>query len=211
MSKKEILQISSSDISSEDFSTKIKWEFLHINTNGWPKVDECCYPSSIINSYFKQGNYVLSLYWGINTIVHHCTYIQKFPKKLSKVTKLILTLSCNLLLTCKAFGWSSSTLETEPLLLRRFRWLLLEWLWLLWLFSEILLTTNLTNFFSSPQAVQILRILASYDNGLSTSRHFSVKINLGDFRFSSAGGRKLARDLWSVNKGIRDWVCFYEA
>ena len=41
-----------------------------------------------------------------------------------------------------------------------------------------------------------LRILASQANGRSTSRHFSVKINLADFRFeSNSGCKKLARDL----------------
>ena len=60
---------------SEDFSAKIEWEPLHINTNEWQKVDDCCHPSSLINSHFKKGIYVLSLYWGMNTFVHHCRLI----------------------------------------------------------------------------------------------------------------------------------------
>ena len=56
----------------EDFSTKIKWEPLDINTNEWQEVDDCCYPFSVINSHFKKGIYVLSLYWGINTPAYHC-------------------------------------------------------------------------------------------------------------------------------------------
>ena len=46
---------------SEDFSAKIEWESLDINTNVWQKVEDCCYPSSMINSHFKKGIYVLSL------------------------------------------------------------------------------------------------------------------------------------------------------
>jgi len=42
--------------SSEDFSTKIKWEFLGINTNEWQEVDDCCCPFSVINSHFKTGH-----------------------------------------------------------------------------------------------------------------------------------------------------------
>ena len=38
---------------SEDFSTKIKWEPLDINTNEWQEVDDCCYPFSVINNHFK--------------------------------------------------------------------------------------------------------------------------------------------------------------
>ena len=60
---------------SEYFPTKIKLEPPDINAYEWPKVDECCYPPSIINSHFKHGIYVLSLYWGMNTFVHHCIKI----------------------------------------------------------------------------------------------------------------------------------------
>ena len=58
---------------SEDFSAKIEWEPLSINTNEWQKVEDCCYLSSLINSNFKKGIYVLSLYWGINTPAYQCT------------------------------------------------------------------------------------------------------------------------------------------
>ena len=59
---------------SEDFSTKIKWKPFNINTNELQEVDDCCYPFSVINSHFKMGIYVLSLYWGINTPAYHCTH-----------------------------------------------------------------------------------------------------------------------------------------
>ena len=58
---------------SEDFSTKIKWKPLDINANKWQEVDDCCYPFSVMNSHFKKGIYVLSLYWGINTPAYQCT------------------------------------------------------------------------------------------------------------------------------------------
>ena len=57
---------------SEDFSDKIEWEPHDTNTNEWQKVEDCCYRSSLINSHFKKGIYVLSFYWGMNTFVHHC-------------------------------------------------------------------------------------------------------------------------------------------
>ena len=66
---------------SEDFSTKIKWEPLDINTNEWQEVDDCCYPFSVINSHFKMGIYVLSLYWGINTLAYHCIICYRLGRK----------------------------------------------------------------------------------------------------------------------------------
>ena len=36
------------------------------------KVENCWYPSSMMNSHFKKSNYVLSLYWGMNAFVRHC-------------------------------------------------------------------------------------------------------------------------------------------
>ena len=59
---------------SEYFSTKIKWKPLDINTNEWLEVDDCRYPFSVINSHFKKGIYVLSLYWGINTFAYQCRF-----------------------------------------------------------------------------------------------------------------------------------------
>ena len=57
---------------SEYLFTKIKWAPLDINTNEWQEVDDCCYPFSVINSHFKKGIYVLSLYWSINTPAYQC-------------------------------------------------------------------------------------------------------------------------------------------
>ena len=59
---------------SEKFFAKIDREPLHNNTNEWHKVEDCCYPSSMINGHFKKGIYVQSLYWGMNTFVHHCMF-----------------------------------------------------------------------------------------------------------------------------------------
>ena len=64
-------------IVSEDFSAKIEWEPIDINPNEWQKVEECCYLSSLINSHFKKGIFVLLLYWGMKIFVHHCTVYPK--------------------------------------------------------------------------------------------------------------------------------------
>ena len=57
---------------SEDFLTKFEWEPLDININEWQKVEVCFFLFSIILSHFKNGIYVLSLYWGMNTYAYHC-------------------------------------------------------------------------------------------------------------------------------------------
>ena len=53
------------------------------------------YPYFFINSHFKKGIYVLSLYWGMNTIAHHCKYecskwYEKMRRFLLKCTYLTL-------------------------------------------------------------------------------------------------------------------------
>ena len=58
---------------SEYFFTKFEWEQLDININEWQKIEVCCYPFSIIFSCFKNGIYVLSLYWCMNTYAYQCT------------------------------------------------------------------------------------------------------------------------------------------
>ena len=55
---------------SEYFLTKFEWEALDININEWQKVEVCCFPFSIISSHFKNGIYVLSLYWRMNTYAY---------------------------------------------------------------------------------------------------------------------------------------------
>ena len=62
----------------EDFLTKFEWEPLDININEWQKVEVCCFLFSIISGHFKNGIYVLSLYWCVNTYAYHCMYQKAF-------------------------------------------------------------------------------------------------------------------------------------
>ena len=60
----------------------MKWEPLDINTNRWQEDDDFCYPFSVINSHSKKGIYVLSLYWGIDTFVYQCAFLQSKKENL---------------------------------------------------------------------------------------------------------------------------------
>ena len=57
---------------SEYFVTTFQWEPLDINMNELQKVEVCCFPFSIIWSHFKNGIYVLFLYWCMNKYAYHC-------------------------------------------------------------------------------------------------------------------------------------------
>ena len=56
------------------FFTKIEWGPRNMNISEWQKVDECCYTSFIIFSHSIRAILLLSLYWGMNTTDHQCTY-----------------------------------------------------------------------------------------------------------------------------------------